>query len=231
MIKPTITRVDSKKGRGYQIQFKYFDDRLKKYKYKKTTYYPDNELTDKQALHEATLYAEKFVKDMSHQTHQAGELDGRKITVREYSEMWLEKIKNEKSHNFYYSAKGAIRLINENLGHLKLRDLNPVIIQDFFNKLDKTKSIEVYIKAKPNFKELLKAHNYKFRKIKQKIETTSLCHLFEGRMVSVNWGKRFSKIIGIPFKDMFDTVNNTHELSHVTTLGKKKILRQMLADA
>ena len=232
MIKPTIREVKTSKGLGYAIQVKYFDTALQKYKYKKITYYPDPTLTKKQAEHEATLYADKFMKDMFIQRELSGnELDGRKVTLEEYSQIWLEKIKKEKSHNFYYHANSTVEKMNKVLGHYKLRDLTPTIIQNYFNSIDKELHVERVIKAKPDIKEVLRSYGFKHRQTRKLIETTSLCHLYEGYTASINWGNRFSKITGVPFDEIFDIVDTTHELAISTRLGKKKVLRQILADA
>ena len=59
MIKPTIKEIKTNKGKGYEIQVKYYDNKTLKYKYRKTTYYPDQTLTSKQAYTQALIEAQK----------------------------------------------------------------------------------------------------------------------------------------------------------------------------
>ena len=91
-MKPTIKEIKTSKGKGYEIQVKYFDNKTQKYKYRKTTYYPDSSMTSKQAYNQAIIEAEKFQNEiMQFQAVSTNTLDGRKITLAEYSKVWLEK--------------------------------------------------------------------------------------------------------------------------------------------
>lgn len=229
-MKPTIKEIKTSKGKGYEIQVKYFDNKTQKYKYRKTTYYPEASMTSKQAYNQAIIEAEKFQNEiMQFQAISTNALDGRKITLAEYSKVWLEKILNEKSHSFYYSAGLIVNEMNQKIGHIKLRDLNVQIIQEYFNQIDKMTKTYTYVVAKENFKEILYSHNFKFRQTKKEMCVQTLLELYKGKHASVDWANRFCQTTGIHFNDLFEIKTETKELAHATKLSRKKVLRQILA--
>lgn len=229
-MKPTIKEIKTSKGKGYEIQVKYLDSNTGKYKYRKTTYYPDASMTSKQAYNQAIIEAEKFQNEIiQFQAVSNNNLDGRKITLAEYSKVWHEKIYKEKSHSFYYSSGLIINEMNEKIGHFKLRDLNIHIIQEYYNHIDAMTKTYTYVRPKEGFKEVLHKHNFKFRQTKKEICLFTLLELYKGGNASVDWANRFCGVTGINFDDLFEIKTETKELAHSTKLSRKKVLRQILA--
>lgn len=88
------------------------------------------------------------------------------ITLGEYANWWLERRKDELSASYYVNCQTAIKDIAASIGGYKLRELNPTIIQRFYDQLDKKEKTVTTVTAKPELREAMQEAKMGFRKLR-----------------------------------------------------------------
>ena len=100
-----------------------------------TTFHPDPSLTPKKQDNAAKAFAQQFESRIQN----GYAMDGRKITLKEFCERWIEeyaKVNLQPGTVTKYSEELHDKILPA-LGHLKLADLKPHIINSFFTSLSR----------------------------------------------------------------------------------------------
>lgn len=122
-----------KRGDSYQITVSNGRNSVGKQILETTTFTPDPSMTAKQQ--EKAL--EVFTVEFEQKVKNGKILTGDKLTLKEYSERWLEEYaKNNLTQVSYRNYCDILRLrILPALGHIKLSSLKPLHLQSFYNNL------------------------------------------------------------------------------------------------
>lgn len=155
-----------------------------------------------------------------------------KITIRDFSVKYLEFIKDNYSISHYIRSKELLKYMNSEIGNLCINSINPLIVQNYFDKIDKQKRVINHIVPKPRFKEILYCkYHYSVLINEYKIQHYTLLKAFKGLNVSEKWARTLCERTNIPFEELFVIKKEIGDYSFRTKHQKKIILRQLLAFA
>ena len=98
-----------------------------------TTFHPDSSLTPKKQDNAAKAFAQQFESRI----RNGYAMDGRKITLKEFSVRWLEEYaKNNLQPGTVAKYKEELgQKILPSLGHLKLTEIKPHLLNSFYNSM------------------------------------------------------------------------------------------------
>ncbi|HPF54883.1 MAG TPA: tyrosine-type recombinase/integrase [Clostridia bacterium] len=230
----TITKRVLKSGVTYRIQVKLRDKGAGSVKVYTTTWHPPKGLTAKQTTRELMLYADKYENDLRMSTTSSdGQSASPDTTVEAFAAWWLERVKNENSASYYNNCKVSLKDAIERLGAYKLRELNPAVIQRFYDTVDKKKKTITTVIAKPALKEAMDTQRIGFNELRKKrgFNCSTLCAALAGQPISLEYAKRLSAALHMDVKALF-LISQIKEPYAFETLNKiKRTLRAMLASA
>lgn len=230
----TITKRVTKSGVAYRIQVKMRDKGSGKFNVYSTTWRPPAGLSAKQIEREVVIFADGYENDLRMSlTASGGQNVSPDTLVRDYANWWLERRKDEISASYYRNCKYAIEDINEYIGGYKLRELNPTIIQRFYDKLDKRQRTVKVVTAKPELREAMQAKNMGFRKLRYEKEFNcwSLTHALGGDPISYEYAERLAECLGRKVKDLFDVKVTREPYAYESNHKVKRTLRAILSTA
>ena len=156
----TISKRMTKSGVTYRIQVKVMDKGSGVQKTHSTTWKPLPGMTQRQIDREVAKFADEYerdIKTVAESPHAEGVSPD--ITLGEYAWWWIERRKEELSASYYVNCKSAITEIEAHIGRYKMREISPVIIQRFYDQLDKKERTVVTVIAKPTLPEAMKENN------------------------------------------------------------------------
>ena len=199
-----------------------------------TTWKPPAGLSTKQIEREVIVFADKYENDLKMSLTSS---DAQGISpdtlVSEYDHWWLARRKDEISASYYMNCTVAIKDIVENIGGYKLRELNPTIIQRFYDKLDKKEKTVTTVTAKPELREYMKKKNMGYIQLTEHegFNSATLCAALAGKNISLEYAKRLADRLGCNVNTIFN-VKQTNALYAYETIHKvKRTLRAILSTA
>jgi len=230
----TITKRMTKSGLTYRIQVKMKDKGSGKINVHSTTWKPPSGLSSKQIEREVVIYADKYESDLK-MSLTAPDAQGVSPDTRvsEYANWWLERRKDEISASYYMNCKVAIGDIERGIGGYKLRELNPTIIQRFYDQLDKKEKTITSVTAKPELRDVMKKKNMGYVQLTEQkgFNSATLCAALAGNNVSLEYAQRLADQLGCNVHSIFN-VKQTKELYAYETMHKvKRTLRAILSTA
>ena len=230
----TITKRMTKTGLTYRIQVKLKDKGSGKINVHSTTWKPPAGLSPKQIEREVIIFADKYENKLKMSLTSS---DAQGISpdtlLSEYAQWWLERRKDEISASYYMNCSVALKDIIENIGGYKLRELNPTIIQRFYDKLDKKEKTVTTVTAKPELREYMKKKNMGYTQLTEHegFNSATLCAALAGKNISLEYAKRLADRLGCNVNTIFN-VKQTKELYAYETIHKvKRTLRAILSTA
>ena len=230
----TVRKQPRKNGYAYIFQVRLTDKGSKRQVVKTKTWIPDSYLSEKQADKMAHTLANEFEEEVKKAIGRGYDhLLNSHISFREYSKIWLEKVERDFSLVYFVKAKKIVEEINKEIGGYELEELNPQIIQNYYNKLDmKEKKVRI-VKPKKDFKKIVESYGYTYMKLKKKysIQVATLSNAYNGKNVSISWARLFCQKTSIPFAELFDIHETTQKYSFASTHMYKKTLRAILSQA
>jgi len=131
----SIKKIEGKTGTSYKITVSCGYDIHGKKLLETTTFVPDSSLTPKKAEKAAQDFAAEFER----QIKNGAAMDGRKITLKEFADRWIDEVAVPTLQ------PGTVKKYREELndkilpalGHYKLSELKPHLINSFFLSLTK----------------------------------------------------------------------------------------------
>ena len=230
----TITKRTTKSGLTYRIQVKIKDKGSGKINVHSTTWKPPAGLSPKQIEREVIIFADKYESDLKMSLTASNEQGISPSTLlKDYANWWLERRKDEISASYYMNCSVAIKDIVENIGGYKLCELNPTIIQRFYDKLDKKEKTVTTVTAKPELREVMKKKNAGYVQLTEQegFNSATLCAALAGKNISLEYAKRLADRLGCSVNSIFN-VKQTKELYAYETMHKvKRTLRAILSTA
>lgn len=229
-----IRRRQLKNGVVYDIQVKVKDLNLQKTVIKTSTWKPMEKLSPKQEELEVNLFAQKFETEIKQlYSGHLGEVIDYNITFATYGQKWLERVHREFSPFYYEMSTRALKTANHYIGGYKMKEITPIILQDFFDTIDRLKKKTVTVKANSHLREVMneKGIQYKDFRYKYKINSGSLANALAGKPVSREYADGMAKILGVETKAVFDITETEELYSAAYMFHTKKAVRRIFAMA
>lgn len=158
------------------------------------------------------------------------------ITFREFSQQWLDRIltQNEEGYSYYVRAEYSLKIINEFFGNCLLRQINPTMVQRFYDYLcDRTYTKEV-VTVKKSILELVEPKELNKTKLAADCGLDRLTLRIAstvGKQISKTTAQTLSKHFNVPLTKYFEVENKEVKYSKTTNSGIKTILVVILGAA
>ena len=229
----SISKRQTKSGMTYRIQVKIKDKGSGEIKVHSTTWKPPAGLTPKQVEREVIIYANEYENAVKAAETAIGEPNqSPETTFSEYATWWLERRKNDISASYYVNCEMTIELTKKYIGGDKLRELNPTIIQQYYDKLDRAEKTVTVVTAKPTLREKMKETGIGYMKLRyeQGFSSCSLANALAGKQISYEYAKRLADSLCEKTETLFNVVETTQKYAFETMSKIKRTIRAILAN-
>ncbi len=232
----SIVRRDSKSGPAFRIQVKIKDKGSGKTITHSTTWKPAPGMSEKQMQREAIIFADQYEAQIRAASLSAtGEqFMSAESTLREYAVWWLERRKDEISATYYINCKNSIDDIVEKIGAYKMRELNPSIIQRYYDAIDRRERTIFTITPLPEaIRQRMEAtgKNYKYLRYDAKVCSNTISIALNGGNVSMEFAETLAKELETDVKKLFVIKKENVKYAYETNHKIKRTLRVILATA
>ena len=232
----SIVRRDNKSGPCFRIQVKIKDRGSGKTKTHSTTWKPPPGMPEKQMQREVVIFADKYEGQMRAASLSASgeQFMSAETTLKEYAAWWLKRRKDEISVTYFVNCKNSIKDISDNIGAYKLRELNPSIIQRYYDMIDKRERTIVTITPLPNaIRQRMEetGKNYMYLRYDAKVCSSTLSVALRGENVSIEFAETLAKELGTEVKKLFVINKRTVKYAYESNHKIKRTLRVILATA
>jgi Site-specific recombinase XerD len=199
-----------------------------------TTWKPEEGSSQKKAERDAIIFADQFEKDVKRSVSSAVLTpDNPNITFREFCQKWLDRTKKEYSIVYYVKVRDCLELACDYIGGYKLKELNPAIIQSFYNKLDERKKTITKVYPKETFRAVLESYRFDYKRLRYElsIQSCTLANAYNGKTVSKGWADTLAQKTKIPFSKLFEVKTLQEDYADETTHQIKRTVRAVLSMA
>lgn len=230
----TIRKRERKSGVIYDIQVKVRDIGGEKTVVKTTTWVPEPKMSPKQQERAVAVFAEQFEDEVKKMVLQAvTPVDNHNITFREFAEQWLIKVKRDYSANYYVKCRTSLDDAYQFIGGYKVKDLNPAIIQRYYDNLDARVKVIQTITPRKNFKKTLESYGFTYKRLRYElnVQCCTLCNAYDGKNVRKSWADDVCRKTQIPFDKLFILKETEEPYAHSTFDRNKRVIRALLSKA
>ncbi len=158
------------------------------------------------------------------------------ITFGEYSKQWLERIlkRNEEAYSYYVRSEYSLQVINEYFGNCLLRQINPSMVQRFYDYLCERTYTKEVITVKKSILELVEPKEINKTKLAAECGIDRLTLRIAstvGEKVRKTTAQAISKHFGVPLTKYFNVEKQEVKYSKSTNMGIRTILVIVLGEA
>ena len=158
------------------------------------------------------------------------------ITFEDFAAQWLNRIltRNEESYAYYVRAKSSIELINQHFGNCLLKQINPNMIQRFYDFLCERTYTKEIITVKKSLFDIIEQQHPNKTKLAEACGIDRLTLRLAskiGNQVSMTTAKAISKHFDIPTTKLFNIEKQEVHYSKATNAGIRTILVVILGEA
>lgn len=227
----TILRQERKNGTNFRIQVAVKDAGSGKRITKTTTYEPPKGLTEREVQREVQKFAISFEDECRRTTEVAGKSDGN-ITVKDYSVVWLETLRQTASPAYYSSSLRLMKEIVATLGGYRLKELSPVIIQRFVDGLRKKEYI-INTATPKGLSAAVKKQNLSWNRlgILSGLSSTTAKAAAKGRVVQTETAEKIATALGVKVTDIFSLNREVKPYAAESIAKVYRTLKAMLSFA
>lgn len=195
------------------------------------TFKPDKNKTARQ--NEKAL--NKFVVEFEEKCKSGLACDNRQ-TFAEYAEYVLAlKERSGAKHRTILFYRSMLPRINEAIGHLKINEIRPQHLNNFYEQLmnNGTRNNTNRAKAKIDIKSLLKEKGLTIKKVSKLagIGTNTLSTVCNGGNILETKAESIAKVLDKPIDSIFTIIKNKEPLSNKTILEHHRFISTVLAQA
>lgn len=158
------------------------------------------------------------------------------ITFEEFSKQWLERLlkRNEESYSYYVQAENSLKVLNPFFGKCLLKQISPLMIQNFYDYLCDRTYIKETVTVKKSIEELITKNNL------NKTQTAEDCGINRltlriaskiGNQVSLETARSISRYFNVPLVQYFNVEKKEVKYSKATNSGIRTILVIILGEA
>ena len=158
------------------------------------------------------------------------------ITFEEFSTQWLNSIliRNEESYSYHVKAKGVLKILNEHFGRYQLKQINPSMVQRFYDFLCERTYTKEIVTVKSSIYELIEEHGMVKTKVAEECGIDRLTLRIAatvGKQVSISTARTIVKHFKVPMEKYFLVEKREVKYSKATITGIKTILVVILGEA
>ena len=219
---------------AYKIQVKVKNQITGQMVVKAVTWHPSAMKNDRANQLALNQFATKFEMEVRSRYQYSNVID-RDITLKEFSEKWLQFVRLNRSAGYANAIQHVVRDINEKLGNYKLVELTPRVIQNWIDELKGTKKGKVRMILTCDLKVMLQRMDMtqlKVCKLSGLSRTTLSKLIKKNEPVDYEIAKKISKALN---KDdpliLFKPIEETQEYKSSTIARKYRTLRAILSHA
>lgn len=232
----SIVRRDNKSGITYRIQVKTKDKGCGKTITHSTTWKPVPGMSEKQIQREVIIFANQYEEQIKAASLSANgeQFMSAETTLGDFADWWLERRKNEISLSYFVNCHKSIDNIKAHIGAYKLREINPSIIQRYYDELDNRERTVVTIEAKPEaIRKRMKetGKNYMTLRYGDKINSCTLSNALRGGRVQQGFADQLAKLLETDVKKLFTITKTSTKYAFESNYVIKRTLRVILATA
>ena len=158
------------------------------------------------------------------------------ITFKEFAQQWLNRIltQNEEAYSYYVRAEYSLQTINEYFGNCLLRQINPSMVQKFYDYLCERTYTKEIVTVKKSILELVEPKEL------NKTQLATACGMDRltlriastvGKQTSKTTAQALSKYFNVPMSKYFEVEKKEVKYSKTTNSGIKTILVIILGAA
>ncbi len=199
---------------------------------KRMTYVPENGMSEKQAEKAAQKQAFLFEQQL-----EAGFVLDDNRTCADYTQYVLDlKLRNGMKRSTYERYLTMLPDINNGIGHLRLRDIRPMHLNSFYNRLMQPGSRKLKPKAvlTKDLVPLMKERKLSRMKIAEEVGVgaTTINALVKRNPVYKETAEKVAVLLGVKYSDYFRTSKETSQpLNSKTVLEYHRLIGSVLAQA
>ena len=224
--------------KGYYVDFtfrKQINGQIMK-EYKRV--YLDSDLSKSKQQRQANILYMEFLNDCEDKI----KLNGFNANINDsmtlsdfIDNVYLDYIKNNLSLSYYYENVDISKIVKSKIGHYKLKELSPIIIQQFYDFLAKDYKrhiVEYYANEKfaERTKKLLSISGRKLRK-KYSSHPKYYTLAIKGKKVAKDWCDFFTNYLDVPFEYLFKKVEYVEDYSYCSKKKPMTFLKSCLSEA
>ncbi len=216
-----------KRGKGYRITVSTGYNIEGKQLREKLTWVPERGMTEAQIRKELQRQATLFEDKVKHKTTQDGS-----IRLVDFTEIFMEQYARpnlKKKTVFGYQEK--MEVINQALGHIRLKDLRPGHIAAFYANLQeegmRAKTLAV---PKIDFGAWLKEHHKTMTTLAKEtgLSLWVFRQLKKGNGIALKGARAFTAFYGLPYDELFTTQTDNTPLAPGTIHTYHRVLSAVL---
>ena len=203
------------------LEFRRIHPETKEKFYRSKKVYLDENLSFAKLKRKAEEYDYEFTKECEKEMMLG--INSGSITYEEFCKIYFKYLKANTALTTYSRAEQASHYVIKELGDIKLKNITPDVIENFFEKVNNlTKKVESYF-PKKNFNKLLEEKGFTYRILRREmnVQFATLRNAMDGKAVSKKWAYEFSDTVNIPFDALFELKTNEYELKYNS---KKKFI-------
>ena len=230
----SISKRQTKGGLTYRVQVKIKDKGSGKLKVYSTTWKPPEGLSPKQIEREVYLFADEYENTVKMTETASGQpTQSPDSTFSQYAVWWLKRRKDEIAASYYVNCETAIEITSKVIGGYKLKELNPNIIQQYYDKLDRAEKTVTVVTAKPALREKMQKTGIGYMKLRYEkgFSSCSLANALAGKQISYEYAKRLATAFNENPETLFDIKVKKQRYAHETISKIKRTVRAILATA
>lgn len=224
-------KYDKDKKPYIQLECKRLHPVTKEKFYRSKKVYLDESLTPAKLRKSADEIDKEFIKECEREMSLG--LDVTAITYKDFAEIYLKYLKENMAINTYHRNKEVSGYVIGVLGHYKLRDLKPDILDMFVDKVNNMKSTKEIILPTKDFNFILKERGFTYTILRRQmgVQHETLRRAMNGGNVSKLWADKFSYTINEPFDKLFTYEKVEYELAYSTKKKYVSFLKASLSYA
>lgn len=193
-------------------------------------------MSEKQMQREVIVFADQYEAQIKAASLSASgeQFMSAETTLGEFADWWLGRRKNEISLSYFVNCHNSIDEIKAHIGAYKLRELNPSIIQRYYDELDKRERTVVTIEAKPDaIRKRMEetGKSYMTLRYSDKINCSTLSIALNGGRVQQEFAEQLAKLLDTDVKKLFTITKTNMKYAFESNHKIKRTLRVILATA
>lgn len=227
----TIKKIKGKTGISYKITVYEGRDHQGKQIRSYMTYTPPNGMKEARAEKEANLAAARF-EERLRQGYQASS----RLTFQEYSEVFLaNKLRAGLKRSTYDRYLLLLRRINPAIGFMKLQDIRPHHLNQFYETLMQGNIRFQSVKGRliKDLSAIMKSKNMTQDGLARicRVAPSTIRQARSGKTVQWEKAEAISMALGYPAQELFERQQNSMPLSSKSILEHHRLIRTILGQA
>ena len=230
-----IRKNELKNGKvSYKIQCKVKDEMTGKQVIKSTTWKKPDNMSERDARREVLRIASEF-EALKRKEMKGLIAKNDDMTLSDYIDVWLKRAGNTRCDTTMMKVNSSVKRIKAFFKNVKLKDVNPVMIENYINTFyEKKKRREVArLKVGKDLREALKISGITFKEVtRNDVLSTHVYRYANSRKnITIDNAKKLCKYLKVSYNDYFDTIVYEQPYKRETIVKEKNVLSTILSAA